>query len=232
MNYYIALEDDLLKELHAFKRAEKHDSRKVERMLHLYKPPHITNVGQLKRIGIEDSPLLMQLTSLGLMDQSVESLAEQTVFRLILSSSSDEYPRVNIFDGNIRNNYTVTFAPGQPRATGHDWVRSLTRGAHTIVIRDAYLKTNWDSTEQLLNLFPAGRLSLVFIPGLPQEKISLIKRTHPTWRIPADRIGRYQRHHDRYILIDGNTEIIVTSGIDNLFTDEKECTMVVREIRS
>lgn len=230
MSFYIALEDDLLQELHAFKRSKDHDVRKVEKLLHLYKPPHITNVQQMKRIGIEDPPLLTQLISAGLVDQSVESLAEQTLYRLILSSTSDSYPRVNIFDGSIGNNYTVTFAPGEPRTTGHQWIRSLTEGARTIVIRDDYLNENWNSTEQLLNLFPPGRLSVVFVPRLNQEKIDRVKRNRSMWKLPPDQSDRYRNHHDRYILIDGNVEIIVTSGIDHLFADDKECTMVVRQV--
>jgi hypothetical protein len=232
MDFYVALEDDLLRELHAFKRSGNHDVRKVEKMLHLYKPPHITNVQQMKRIEIDDPPLLTQLASTGLVDQSVETLAEQTVYRLVLSDMSDSYPRVNIFDGHIGNNYTVTFAPGQSRTTGHQWLRSLARGANTIVIRDNYLNKNWDSTERLLSMFPSRSLSVIFVPKLPQEKINQIKNNYPSWKLPPDRSGRYKDHHDRYILIDGKTEIIVTSGIDHLFTDEKECTMVVRRVQA
>jgi len=36
--------------------------------------------------------------------------------------------------------------------------------------------------------------------------------------------------HDRYLIIDGKIEIILTSGIDYLFSDDKECTMIVRKV--
>jgi hypothetical protein len=232
MTFYVALDDNLLRELHAFKRSQEYDVRTVEKMLHLYKPPHITNVHQLKRIGVDDPALFAQLVSAGFVDQSVEALAEQTVYKLILSSTSDRYPRLSVLNGHIGNNYAVTFAIGQSRETAHEWLQSLAHGANTIVIRDEYLATNWESTQQLFKLFPAQRLSVVCDPALPQEKLEQVKRVHPAWRLPPNRSDRYRSHHDRYILIDGRLEIIVTSGIDHLFKNRKECTIVVRYVRA
>ena len=36
--------------------------------------------------------------------------------------------------------------------------------------------------------------------------------------------------HDRYIMIDNNIEIILTSGIDYLFDTSKDFTYIIREI--
>jgi hypothetical protein len=71
------LEDGLYGEFHAFKHGEPHDSRLLEKLLHLYKPPHITNVDQLNRLQIDDAPLKSQLARSGLISQSIEELAQK-----------------------------------------------------------------------------------------------------------------------------------------------------------
>lgn len=40
----------------------------------------------------------------------------------------------------------------------------------------------------------------------------------------------YRHHHDRYLLIDRQMEIVVTSGIDYLFDNDKECTLIFRPL--
>ena len=72
MHYSIALEDDLYLAFHAFKHGKADDTHLVERLLTLYKPPHITNVKQLERLGIENDPLRMQLSQAGLVNQAID----------------------------------------------------------------------------------------------------------------------------------------------------------------
>lgn len=63
---------------------------------------------------------------------------------------------------------------------------------------------------------------------------SMAKTTMPLWKLPPH--GKFKRQyrgmHDRYLVIDGEVEIILTSGIDYLFDDEKECTIIVRKLDS
>lgn len=39
------------------------------------------------------------------------------------------------------------------------------------------------------------------------------------------------KHHDSYIRIDRKIEIVFTSGIDYLFDDAGECTLLIRKVR-
>lgn len=65
---------------------------------------------------------------------------------------------------------------------------------------------------------------------IPGPKIKEIKAICHQWKLPVqEQIKRqFRQMHDRYLIIDGQIEIILTSGIDYLFNDEKECTVIVR----
>lgn len=61
MNYSIVLSDELLKEFYNFKHNKSCNNRTVEKLFNYYRAPHITNIEQLKRIGISDTTLFSQL---------------------------------------------------------------------------------------------------------------------------------------------------------------------------
>ena len=78
MVYSLVLSDVLYKEFYAFKHGQSHDTFVLEKLLHLYKPPLLTNVEQLRRVGIEDVSLLAGLASAGFVDQSLSDLCSKT----------------------------------------------------------------------------------------------------------------------------------------------------------
>jgi hypothetical protein len=85
MDYSLVLSDALYREFHAFKHGQSHDSLMVEKLLNLYKPPLLTNIKQLRRIGIEDISLIAALASAGFVDQSLLDLCSKTFYKLILN---------------------------------------------------------------------------------------------------------------------------------------------------
>jgi hypothetical protein len=50
------------------------------------------------------------------------------------------------------------------------------------------------------------------------------------WTVKTNTSPRYQNAHDRYLLIDGKMEVVITSGVDYLFDTDKECTLLVRKV--
>ncbi len=119
MDYSLVLSDDLYREFHAFKHGKKHDAQMVEKLLHLYKPPLLTNVEQLHRVGIEDVSLTAGLVSAGFVGQSLTDLCNETFFKLILNNERTDYPFIDVNGDLLRNNYTLTCKPREKRTKIH-----------------------------------------------------------------------------------------------------------------
>lgn len=228
MGYAVALEDDLYEAFHAFKHGKRHDTRLVEKLLRLYKPPHITNVEQLDRLGIDDTPLKSQLIQSGLLYQTVEELARKTIYKIVLSTGNRHFPYVNIDGDLLQNNYTMTCKPRETRVKALEHVKALLEEAKNVIVCDRYLNDNWETAKRIFDFFPKKDVSIELTYPLPQNKVTEIKRNFDQWKIKKDRGNVYRSHHDRYLLIDRQMEIVITSGMDYLFDDTKECTLVFR----
>ncbi len=235
MVYSLVLSDALYQEFHAFKHGQSHDAFVVEKLLHLYKPPILTNVEQLRRVGVEDVSLTAALASAGFVDQSLSDLCSKTFYKLILDNECSDYPFVDINGDSIRNNYTLTHKPGEKRTKSHRYLLALLAGASWVVIHDPYIIVNWQTTKLFFQeLFPRKPLTIHCTTEIPGPKIKEIKSICNQWKLPSQQKFKrqYWGMHDRYLIIDGRVEIILTSGIDYLFSDEKECTIIVRKVDS
>jgi len=235
MDYSLVLSDALYREFHAFKHGQSHDSLMVEKLLNLYKPPLLTNIKQLRRIGVEDISRIAALASAGFVDQSLLDLCSKTFYKLILNNKLSDYPFVNINGDSIRNNYTVTHEPGEKRTKIHSYLRALLAQASWVIIHDPYIVDNWVTTKLFFQkLCPSKPLTIHCTTKIPKPKITEIKAICNQWKLPPhDKFKqKYRGMHDRYLIIDGQVEIILTSGIDYLFSDEKECTIIVRKVDS
>ena len=160
MRYSVCLEDDLSGLLHAFKHGRQHDARMAEKLLHLYKPPHITNVSQLERLGIEEAPLKSQLAHAGLISQTIEDLARKTLYKIILSTHKGHFPYVDIQGDPLQNHYAITCKPGESRTKAIEHLRALLEDAKNVLVCDPHLKTNWETAKKLLMFSPGNRFPL------------------------------------------------------------------------
>lgn len=229
MRYKVALEDELLQQWHAFKHQQAHDAQLIERLLQLYKPPHISCVAQLQRLQIQDDALMTTLAANQLIHQTLEQLADLTDFKLVLSAQETRFPYVCIQGDSIGSHYTLTCPPNTARDKAHALLRALTSQAKTILIQDRFLEEQWNGAMRFFGLLPKRQLTLLFGHQLSQHKKSELKRFCRDWRIKPDGRNQYRDHHDRYLLIDETMEVVVTSGLDYLFDQTKECTLIVRE---
>lgn len=233
MVYSLVLSDDLYREFHAFKHGEKHDAVVVEKLLQLYKPPILTNVNQLSRAGVEDVSLKSMLASAGFVDQSLTDLCRKTFYKLILNNDRSDYPFVDVNGDEIRNNYTMTRKPGENRTKAHSYLRTLLAEASWVVVHDPHSVKNWRTTRRFLEeLFPRKPLTIHWTTEISNPQLREIKALCPQWKLPSQEkfMRQFRNLHDRYLIIDGEIEIILTSGIDYLFSDDKECTMIVRKV--
>lgn len=237
MNYTLAMDNSLLKLFHDFKRGQLSEisTLTIQSLLRLYHPPHITSAAQLKAIGIEDPALLQQLTASGFSKQTAEELVSQTKYKILLSADQSEYPAVNVMGDNVASQFVMTFKPGEERTKAYEWLRALLKDAKNITVVDNYLcdqagklKPN---ARRFFMLLPMHGLS-VFCSSLQQQAVSELKKICKDWKIKNNSHSRYQNVHDRYVLIDNNMEVVITSGIDYLFDNSKECTLLVRPFES
>ena len=158
MIYSLVLSDALYQEFHAYKHGQSHDALVVEKLLHLYKPPLLTNVEQLRRVGVDDASLTAALVSAGFVDQSLPDLCSKTFYKLILNNERSNYPFVDINGDSIRSNYTVTHKPGEKRTKAHSYLQALLAGSSWVVIHDPYIVNNWATTNFFFkSFFPGNR---------------------------------------------------------------------------
>lgn len=230
MGYTLAMEDELLRHWQAFKHAQPHDTRIVEQLLHLYKPPHISCVRQLEHLGIQDPALKSQLANQGLVNQSLEELASKTDYKIVLALKNDCHPYVCIQGDALRAEYILTSLPGSSRNKSQALLSALMQNAGTILIQDRYLQQNWQRTQMFFDLLPKKPLSLIFGESLDQRIKTALKQRCADWKIKHDSRRTYSSHHDRYLRIDEAIEVVVTSGLDYLFDTSKECTLIIRKI--
>jgi len=225
MVFYTALDDTLLKELHAFKHAKPFSQRNIEALLHFYKPPHITNIAQLQRVGIQDSALMTSLAQQSWANASLDKLSENTVYKLILGTDSDVFPYINVLDDCFENNYTSTFYKGDNRDKIQAHIKALLNDAKSVFIYDKYFKFNWARTQTFFrDLVPHKPIIFFYKENhFNQQMISDAKKIF-NWTFRIDTIHKnFSNSHDRYLILDNNIEIILTSGFDNLFDTTTSC---------
>lgn len=234
MEYTLAMDDQLLKLFTDFKRGRLGEASTllIQNLLRMYHPPHITSVAQLKAVGVEDPALLQQLASSSLSHQSAEELVERTRYKILLSAEEIQYPAVRVSGDSVSSQFVMTLNPGDNRMKAHDWLRALLAEAKTVTVVDRYLcdgtsKRLKPNARKFFQLLPKRTLSL-FVPRSALLAASEIKQICCRWKVKQDTSTRYSSAHDRYVLIDGQLEVVVTSGIDYLFDTGKECSLLVR----
>lgn len=235
MEYTLAMDDHLLKVFYDFKRGRLGESSTatIQNLLRLYHPPHITSAAQLKAVGVEDPALLQQLASMDLKRQTAEELVGRTRYKILLSADQIRYPAVRVSGDSVTSQFVMTYKAGEDRGKAHDWLAALLAEAKTVTVVDGYLCDGQTgrlkpNARKFFQLFPRQALS-VFLSGCKQTAVSDIKKICFDWKVKSDTSSRYGNAHDRYVLIDGKMEIVITSGIDYLFDASKECTLLVRQ---
>jgi hypothetical protein len=235
------MEDDLLLNYFQFKNNINENPKLTQKLFTYYKP-FLTNISQLERIEkksqlnkIEfgDDALKEQLLGGGYINQTIEELAKDTSLKIILSNLKDTYPYVNINNDKIEVNYTGTFKKNEPRTKCIAHLKELCINAKNILICDNYLGKKISLLERVLDLFP-NNISINYefknCPLGPKIVLKLMAKKSLT-EMTANQDTKYKNLHDRYLLIDSKIEVILTSGFDYLFNDNKELTYIVRQIK-
>jgi len=228
---YLVLSDNTLKEFYNFKHNKKCNNTIVQNLLHYYKT-HLTNVAQLKRIGIYDTILMQQLLQNGYTTQTLEILAKQTLFQVILDIDRSDYPYLCISKDKIENNFTSSYDKDEIRVKAHKHIKQLLENAKNIFVYDKYIGSHWTITKELFEeLIPKKNLTIFYTDNhFTQKNKTDIKQICKLWKIKEDTLqNNHNNLHDRYLIIDNKIEIILTSGFEYLFDDNKEFTYILKE---
>jgi len=227
MQYKIVLSDDLYEELYKFKRNANFNKKIIEKLFNYYTGSELTNTAQLQRIKINDTRLISNLAKAEYKNQTLEELCEQTKYKLILNTERNDYPYINIYTDKIERNFTATYNKNESRDKTIKHIKALCRNAKYIFIYDKHM--NDKVIQKISNILPKKKLNIIYKAGqLSQIQISNLKTECKDWKIQQDSKNTYNDCHDRYLLIDNNIEIILTSGFDYLFDENKDFTYIVR----
>lgn len=229
--YSFVLSDELQVEYCKFKEGKDYDRAIIERLLHYYKEAILTNTNQLKRIGqtiSKEKETALRKSSF--TTQTLEELASRTTYKIILCTDRTVYPYVNIYDDKIENNLSGCFFKNESRLKATEHIKALCRNAKTIYIYDKYFSGDHadSNIEMLKSLLPTTELTLIYDPNHIEAKdCQSLQAYCPKWKLEKKILPA---HHDRYLVIDENIEIILTSGFSYLSNQEKEFTYIIRPV--
>ena len=240
--YQVVLDDGLYKEYHAYKSPKSgkpFSQDKIARILKFSGGSVLTNYAQYVRTidQKDDNKMAILLKDYENKDKSLENLVRATNYKIILTDdkSKKKYPYVNIDGDEIDMVLGGFIMRGESRKKALEHIKNLCAEANTILIYDSYFcgsdaKTK-NNVKTLTDILPKDKkIEIIYHkePGktshFSQDCINLIKSNAPEWSI-SDR--KLPDHHDRYLVINDKTEIILTSGFDQMYNSNKEISYIV-----
>lgn len=227
----VVVSDILFKEYHKFKNGESFDSNMIKRLLHYFKNEIVSNISQYENNAITmSSNLKAQLAHAGLRRQSLEDMAENnTLYKIILNTERNDFPYINIMDDNekLENNFSSTFDIAEKRKRAFEHLTALCKHATDVTIYDKYFSNGKKNVSVLERILPKKRINISY-NTINDNDIATLKLLCGKWIFNKD--SNIQGRHDRYLIINNNIEIILSSGFDHLNDDSSDFTYLVRSI--
>lgn len=233
--YQVVLDDDLFRDYHKFKNGEnltKDEVKRVKCLLHYFRGELITNIAQYERVGLPlDVALKKKLAQSGLKRQSNEELAQShTVYKVILSCSRGDFPYVDVTSDKekIESNLSSFYDIAEKRDKAIEHLKALCKGAKKIVVYDKYFAESAKEARNirtLVDILPQKRLT-ISLSNISPDGIQTFKEACGDWCPQSD--TTLKGRHDRYIIVDDNIEIVLSSGFDHLSVDSSDFMYVVR----
>lgn len=245
--FQVVLDDALYKEYNAYKNpqnATPYSKDKIARILKFSGGDILTNYAQYERVveQKDNNKLAALLKDSKNRNKTLQELAKATEYKIILTDDKDnkdkeKYPYVNIDGDEIDMVLGGFIMRGKSRVKATEHIKNLCADARTVVVYDCFFSVNSAKTKNnvkiLTEILPKNKkLEVIYHkspdsdPHFSEECIRLIKSEAPNWTI-TDQI--LPDHHDRYIVINDKTEIILTSGFDHITNSIKELSYIVRK---
>lgn len=240
----IVLDTELLGQFFLFYAHKDYDIKTAARLFARLRP-FVCTARQLLECGIPQEGLQAILATKGMWHIHTLSDAElsrealyselvaQSRFQVLLAHETQfrNFVSINIHDDAepIQLLYAGRYAPGQnrPRALLH--LQKLIASAHEqIEIHDNYMDADYAPTLQQLCTGTTCRL----ICYTHSTRQTVLQNALRALDVEA-RVKPYdsRRKHDRYIVIDSQLEILLSSGVRYIQDTDKDFTYIIREKR-
>lgn len=227
----IVIDDGLFQEYHKFQKGAEFDKKKIRQLLHYYKRKIVSNIKQYEDNDVElPINLKAEMAHSGLKRQSLEDLAENcTLYKIILSSTKDTFPYVNIMDDKQRleNNYSASFDMAEPRELAIKHLTAICLHAKKITLYDKYISSKDRNIDLIKRILPQKDLEITY-NDIDDEHIELMTQHCGQWNFIKN--PQIANRHDRYLIVDEKLEIILTSGFDHLNDTSRDFTYIIRNI--
>lgn len=151
---------------------------------------------------------------------------------LDLDNDNSNFIKVGILNDKLSPKYSSTYYKNENRDKAKLHIKYLLESGNTIFIYDKYITNRWNNSKKLFTeLLPKKTINIFYTEKHLKDKIKEIKTICNNWNIKEDKTNSTHRNlHDRYIIIDSKIELILTSGIDNLFDETSDFTYIVKKI--
>lgn len=238
--FSFALEDKLFKIYMNLQNEEFDDLQLTKLLLSYYVSgiPFIYNTSQAKRCGITlSSRKETSLRTNKLTTQSLEDLSKLTMYKGILSTDRDDFPYINISKGKIKPTISGTYYSCESRTNAISHIKAICDKAKKITILDGYLCSD-NALKLLEKILPSREITIIlhnkeyknYKPTVIQDKLNEIDRDGK-WTIDFKDLLIHS-HHDRYINVDDEVEIIISGGLEYLENTIKDVTYVIKGTHS
>ena len=204
--YACVLDNALLTAFVAFQRQGRYDTVLVEKLLRLYHPPYLTCQRQLAECEF-DEDLQQQAAASGFTNQSLEDLAQQTRYRIILTDQSSDISKgcFNIADSStnkLGKHYSLTAKQGEIRKHLIDYLVILLNDANDVIVCDEYFEKWFRNTQELFTLMSGRGTNVYFVYPLGSSVQKSIEQHHASINYQHFGGRAYANLHDRYLVID------------------------------
>lgn len=239
--FSLVVDDCIAKKMIEFRNGEFTYFNEIQKILQYYKRnPLFSNIKFLREYYGDNQMtwILSQADRMYENSPSIEELAKKTIYKIILTlDREDGFPYVNVNQSKIENRFCSSFEKEESRESAILHFKALLEKANYVIFYDPHLdKENVQEAFKTFaqRCFPQKRLN-IHIDSFHgwQHFGSEIKNIYNQWSISLIRQPYKERYldlHDRYIIIDGKIEVILTSGIEYLMDNNKDFTYIINDI--
>ncbi|MFK8770811.1 MULTISPECIES: hypothetical protein [Aeromonas] len=206
----------------------------------------LTNLAQIERCrethGLPEeiyNDLRPALLNAGdLCHLTLEELSKKTLFKFIITQSSDNVapPYFNLKEHHVKRNYNISKLHGEDRNPLQKYLSTILQDAKKVFIHDKYFSKTEDN-KKLFDLLPDEHLNIIYVENAERLNGPFIEsrcNLNGKWTVTKcdttqAEFNRFARSHDRYLIINDNVEITLTSGFSYIWSDEKEISCIIKE---
>lgn len=240
--FSLVVDDYVAQRMLDFKNGISTSFNEFQKILQYYKRnPLFSNIEFLREY-YGDNQMTWILSQGGRLYENspcIEELAKKTAYKIILTlDREDGFPYVNVNQSKIENRFCSSFEKKEDRESAILHFKALLENASYIIFYDPYLsQPNIQEAFKTFaqECFPQKRLNIHIDNFHGWKKFGReIKSIYSNWSISLINHQEYKEKysdlHDRYMIIDGKLEIILTSGIEYLMCDNKDFTYIINDI--